>query len=412
MQKTLIQKNKIPGYARNSILYFDCLGGISGNMVVGALLDLGLPLKKLRGELKKLSLKGYRCQARRSKKYPISSIFFEVDVREKAPPERPFVDIRELISESLLDAPVKKISLKIFKHLAGAEAHVHNTPLAKVHFHEVGGVDTIVDIVGAAIGFNYFGIKEFYCSPLPMSRGWITSSHGRLPLPAPATLVLLKGVPTYPVDSQAELVTPTGAAIVTALAKDFGQMPTMRIDKAGYGAGASELSEIPNLLRLVSGHPLAIPESRPVTVIESHIDDMNPEFYDHLMDKLFEAGALDVSLSPIQMKKNRPGTLLRVISPEAVKGLLMEIILRETTTLGMRYYGVRRFAVERTVGQVRTEWGLVKVKIAREIDGRRAVYPEYEECRKIANEHNVPLKYVYQKIALAGAGEQVDNQVD
>lgn len=276
----------------------------------------------------------------------------------------------------------------------------------------MGGVDTIVDIVGAAIGFNYFDIKEFYCSPLPMSRGWITSSHGRLPLPAPATLVLLKGVPTYPVDSQAELVTPTGAAIVTALAKDFGQMPAMRIDKAGYGAGASELSEIPNLLRLVCGHPLAIPESKPVTVIESHIDDMNPEFYDHLMDKLFEAGALDVSLSPLQMKKNRPGTLLRVISPEAVKGLLMEIILRETTTLGLRYYEARRFAVERTVSQVRTEWGLVRVKIARGMDGRRIVYPEYEECRKIANEHNVPLKYVYQKIALAGAGEQVDNQVD
>jgi len=182
----------------------------------------------------------------------------------------------------------------------------------------------------------------------------------------------------------------------------------MRIDKAGYGAGASELSEIPNLLRLVSGHPLAIPESRPVTVIESHIDDMNPEIYDHLMDKLFEAGALDVSLSPIQMKKNRPGTLLRVISHEALKDLLMEIILRETTTLGLRYYGARRFAVERTMGQVRTEWGLVKVKIARGTDGRRVVYPEYEECRKIANKYNVPLKYVYQKIALAGAGEQAD----
>ncbi|MEW5948162.1 MAG: nickel pincer cofactor biosynthesis protein LarC [Thermodesulfobacteriota bacterium] len=408
MQETRIQKNKIPGYTGDSILYFDCLGGISGNMVVGALLDLGLPLEKLRGELKKLSLKGYHCRACRSKKYPISSIFFEVEVKEKAPPERPFADIRQLISESTLDAPVKKISLNIFKRLAGAEARVHNTPPAKVHFHEVGGVDTIVDIVGAAIGFNYFGIKEFYCSPLPMSRGWINSSHGRLPLPAPATLALLKGAPTYPVDSQVELVTPTGAAIVTTLAKDFGQMPAMRIDKTGYGAGTSELPEIPNLLRLISGHPLAIPESRPVTVIESHIDDMNPEFYDHLMDKLFEAGALDVSLSPIQMKKNRPGTLLRVISPEALKGLLMEIILRETTTLGMRYYGARRFAVERTIGQVRTEWGLVKVKIARETDGRRVVYPEYEECRKIANEHNVPLKYVYQKIALAGAGEQAD----
>lgn len=408
MRKTPKQKIKAPGCPHHPILYFDCFAGISGNMVVGAFLDLGLPLSKLRNELRKLSLEGYRCQAHRSARYHISSLFFEVDVKGKMSSERSFADIKKLISESRLEAHVKKISLKIFKRMAEAEACVHNQPLAQVHFHEVGGIDTIVDIVGAAVGLDYFGIKELYCSHLPLPRGLISSRHGKLPLPAPATLALLEGVPTYPVNTKVELVTPTGAAIVTALAKDFGQMPAMRIGKVGYGAGKYELAEIPNLLRLVCGHPVTVPESKPVTIIESHIDDMNPEFYDHLMEELFAAGALDVSLSPLQMKKNRPGTLLRVVSPEAVKGLLIEIIMRETTTLGLRYYQAQRFAVERSIRQIRTEWGAVKVKIGEGINGQQTVYPEYEECRRIANKHHIPLKYVYQKVILASEKELVN----
>ncbi len=408
MRKMPRQKIKAQECLGSPLLYFDCFAGISGNMVLGALLDLGLPLATLKSELGKLSLNGYRLKTQRSIRYHIHSIFFEVDAKEETPSERSFADIRQLILESRLDDHIKKTSLKIFRRLAEAEACVHRVPVAKVQFHELGGIDTIVDIVGAAIGFEYFGIKEFYCSPLPMSRGLITSRHGNLPLPSPATLALLEGVPSYPLDSKLELVTPTGAAIVTALSKAFTQMPAMRIGKIGYGTGKYELSEIPNMLRLVYGHPVSIPESKPVTVIESNIDDMNPEFYDHLMEKLFAAGALDVSLSPLQMKKNRPGTLLQVVSSQGVKDLLIEIILRETTTLGLRYYGAQRFALERTTGNLETEWGRVKVKIVRGTDGQQIVYPEYEECRKIANKHKVPLKYVYQKIVRASERMPVD----
>lgn len=408
MRKMPKQRIKVQGHPDNTILYFDCFAGLSGSMVVGALLDLGLPFPVLRNELKKLPLKAYRPHAQRSTRHHISCMLFDVDVKEEKSIERSFGDIKRLISDSLLNKRVKEISLKVFSRLAEAEAKVHNLSPDKVQFHEVGSIDTIVDIVGTAVGLDYFGIGEFYCSPLPLSRGFISCRHGKLPLPAPATLALLKEVPTYAVDTQAELVTPTGAAIATALVKDFGPMPAMRIASVGYGKGKHEVDEIPNLLRLVLGHPVTVPELRPVMIVESHIDDMNPELYDYLMEKLFAAGALDVSLSPLQMKKNRPGTLLRVVSPEALKDLLVEIILRETTTLGVRYYGAQRFAVERAIGRLGTEWGPVKVKIVKGIDGQQVIYPEYEECRKIANKHRIPLKYVYRKVTLAGEKEPVD----
>lgn len=390
----------VPG--NSDLIYFDCFAGVSGNMMVGGLIDLGLPLSKLEEDLNKLGLEGYRLKVETCCVSHIRGTSFEVELDPAPPIERSFSQIRNLISESRLDRPVKETSLKIFSRLAEIESHVHRQPLEDVHFHELGATDTIIDIVGTSVGVAYFGIEAFYSSPLPLSKGWAESRHGRLPLPAPATLELLQGIPVYAIDGDLEVVTPTGAAIISTLAKGFGPIPSMTLGRTGYGVGKYMLPGIPNLLRLITGHGVSVPEAKPITVMECHIDDMNPEFYDFVMERLFEAGALDVSLAPLQMKKNRPGTLLRVLSPKGMESLLAEIILKETTTLGVRYYGVERIALRRETAQVRTEWGPVNAKVITGIDGRRVLYPEYQECRKIAVRFEIPLKDVYAKVIVAG----------
>lgn len=390
-------RNADTGLMQNTILYFDCFAGVSGSMVVGALLNLGLPLDLLKNELDKLNLRDYSLKVENSSITHLNGTLFEVDFKEENH-TRSFSDCRRLIEDSTLCSGVKKTSLSIFEHLAAAEARIHNVPIEDVHFHEIGAIDTIVDIVSAAVGFDHFGIAAFFCSPLPLSSGWISSNHGCLPLPAPATLELLEGIPTYPVRVNSELVTPTGAAIVKTLTCDFGQMPAMRIGKVGYGAGKYDLAELPNLLRLVTGTRGEVSEAKPVTIIEANIDDMNPEFYGFIMERLFEAGALDVSFSPLQMKKNRPGVLLRVMSPRGIRNVLMEMILSETTSLGVRYYGAERLALERSAGQVLTQWGPVGVKISKDLNGEYTSYPEYEECRAIAQKYGVPLKKVYREV--------------
>jgi uncharacterized protein (TIGR00299 family) protein len=375
------------------ILCFDCFSGISGDMTLAALLDLGLPQEKLRGELAKLGLGNFSLEIFRGSRKGIAALGLEVKVGPREEHHRHFSDIRKMIETSILGPSVKEKSLAIFQRLAEAEAKVHGQRLEEVHFHEVGAVDSIVDIVGTAIGIDHFAPERIVSSELPMGRGFVRCQHGRLPVPAPATLEILKGYPIQNVDVEGELVTPTGAAIVAALSSGASSWTNMKIDRIGYGMGRSDFPDRPNLLRLIWGETGETYRSDRVAVLEANIDDMNPEFYDFLMERLFERGALDVSLSPLLMKKNRPGTLLRVIAEEKDAEGLSEVILRESTTLGVRSYPVSRKKLPREIREVETQYGRVRVKVS----GELRFQPEYEDCKRIALEKGVPIQEVYQE---------------
>ena len=373
------------------ILYFDCFSGISGDMTLAALLDLGLPQSILEGELKKLGLGNYSLEIHSGNRSGIAALGLEVRVGPHEEHHRHFSDIQLMIRSSSLDSGVKETSLAIFRRLAEAEGRVHRKKVEEVHFHEVGAIDSIVDIVGTAIGIRYFQPDRVYVSELPMGRGFVQCQHGRLPLPAPATLEILKGYPVKSVEVEGELVTPTGAAIVAALGSPVPSFPALKVQKIGYGMGKKEFPDRPNLLRLILGESSDAYQVDQAIVLESNIDDMNPEFYEHLMERLFQKGALDVSLAPLQMKKNRPGTLLRVIAEEKDGELLAELILQESTTLGVRSYPVKRKKLPREVREVETRFGKVRVKVSGEV----RFQPEYEDCRRIALEKGVPIQEVY-----------------
>jgi pyridinium-3,5-bisthiocarboxylic acid mononucleotide nickel chelatase len=373
------------------ILYFDCFSGVSGDMTLAALLDLGLPLEKLEEELKKLGLKNYSLEVRPGSRSGIGALGLEVKVGPHEEHHRHFSDIREMISRGSLEPGVKEMSLAVFQRLAEAEARVHKKKVEEVHFHEVGAVDSIVDIVGTAIGIDFFRPDRIYASELPMGWGFVHCQHGRLPLPAPATVEVLKGYPVKSVDVEGELVTPTGAAIVAALSSKTTAFPAMKVEKIGYGMGKKEFPDRPNLLRLILGEATEAYQTDRAMVLESNIDDMNPEFYDYLMERLFQRGALDVSLSPLQMKKNRPGTLLRVIAEEKDADALSELILQESTTLGVRSFPVSRKKLPREVRKVETRYGKVGVKVSGEV----RFQPEYDDCRRIAQEKGIPIQEVY-----------------
>lgn len=362
-------------------------------MTLAALLNLGLPQEKLRQELGKLGLENYSLEIFQGSRSAIAAVGLKVRVGPQKELHRHFSDIRKVIEDSSLEQGVKERSLSIFQRLAEAEAKVHHQRVEEVHFHEVGAVDSIVDIVGTAIGIEHFTPVRILSSELPMGRGFVQCQHGRLPVPAPATLEILKGYPVKNADVEGELVTPTGAAIVATLSSGVGSFPSLKITKIGYGMGRDEFPDRPNLLRLVLGEPIEAHQADQVAVLEANIDDMNPEFYDYLMDRLFELGALDVSLSPLLMKKNRPGTLLRVIVEENNAEALSELILRESTTLGVRRYMVGRKKLPREVQEVETKYGRVRVKIS----GEMRFQPEYEDCKRLALERGVPIQEVYQE---------------
>jgi len=377
------------------ILYFDCFSGISGDMTLAALIDLGLPRETLEMELAKLGLKGYELKIFRGHRSGIGAMGLEVRVRAgEGHSHRSFAHIRQMIEESGLEKEVKAVSLKIFHRLGEAEAKVHGQHIEEVHFHEVGAVDSIVDIVGTAVGIQFFRPDKILSSELPMGRGFVECQHGRLPLPAPATLEILKGYAVKNVPTEGEFVTPTGAAIVTSLSTGVTSFPSMKMDRVGYGMGKREFPDRPNLLRLIAGEATDFYESDRAVVIECNIDDMNPEFYGFLMEKLFQLGALDVSLNPLIMKKNRPGTLLRVIAEEKDSANLAEAILRESTTLGVRLYEVRRKKLPRQIREVETVYGKVRVKVS----GGIRFQPEYEDCKRIALEKGIPIQEVYQEV--------------
>ncbi len=392
------------------LAYFDCFSGISGDMTLGALLDLGVPLPWLRDQLAAMPLKDFRIDVQTVHRSGIAAR--QIMVADDGTPEaRCHEDIKALIASSPLPESVKRRSLDIFRRLAVAEAGIHGCEVEAVHFHEVGATDAIVDIVGAALCLDYLKISEVCASRIPLGRGFVTCSHGRIPVPAPATLALLKNVPVYGTEVEAELVTPTGAAILTSLARSFAPQPPMSIDGIGYGAGRRPLEPGPNLLRVIVGRRLAESTSAEsgvehdqVWVLETCIDDMNPEILGYCTERLFEDGALDVCLLPVQMKKGRPGTLLQVICHGDRREVLLRCILRETTTLGVRYHAAERRLLAREAVTVKTSFGDLTLKKVRQPDGAVRLVPEYEECRRIAREKNLPMRQVYDIIV----GEMLD----
>ena len=430
------------------IAYLDCFSGISGDMFLGALVDAGVPAKLLEETVAALNV-GARLEVSRVDRSGISATKVDVwvDGEKDAPGEmsagrydhehgraehshekpvelrehnfalaekdarasrprphehgRGLKEIREIIAKAEVSETAKKTAIAIFEALGAAEARIHNIDVEKVHFHEVGGVDAMVDIVCAAIGVEELGADEIVCSPLNIGGGTVNCAHGTFPVPAPATVELLKDAPVFSSGIQAELVTPTGAAIVKTIATRFGAFPAMKIEKAGYGAGTRDFSGHANVLRLTIGE--AEPEiaakigQETITVLEANLDDLNPQVFGYVMDRLLEDGALDVFSVPVQMKKNRPGLVLTVLCKPEDAAKLSQIIFAETTTLGVRRREERRAALSRKWISVSTQWGDVRMKIA-SMNGTVANYaPEYEDCRRIAVEHHVPLKSVMQE---------------
>ena len=379
------------------IAYGDLIGGVSGDMFVAALLDLGLSLNKLKSELKKIPTLRFDLQASKKTVNGIRATRFQ-PICPKSESERSWTEIRSLIARSRLHPKVKQTGVDIFSRLAEVEGKIHRVAPERVHFHEIGATDSIVDIMSTAIGCHEFAINSLHFSRIPLGRGLTESRHGRLPVPAPATLELLKGIPVQGIDVEAETVTPTGAAIVSILGKGFGKQPAMTVEQIGYGAGQKEFPDRPNLFRLVLGSDGIPWKEEEMLVMETNIDDMNPQFYDFVVDRLFAAGARDVFLSPIQMKKNRPATLLQVITEPDKREPLANVLFHETSTIGVRYYSVGRMILNRTSTTVKTRFGKVAIKVIEHPDGTRRATPEYDDLKRIAAANKIPLKRLYDEV--------------
>ena len=378
------------------LAYFDCFSGISGDMTLGALVDAGCDVEHLRAELRGLSVAGWELSAEKVWKSGMAATYIRVKTEEQAK-HRSLSAILEVLQKSQLAPTVRERAAAIFTKLGEAEARVHDVPLEKIHFHEVGAVDAIVDIVGACIGFQALGIERFACSALNVGGGTAKMAHGVLPVPAPATANLLQGKPTYSNGVQKELVTPTGAAIVATLCDQFGPQPSMSVNAIGYGAGTANLEGQPNVLRIMVGESaekVVAGFDEEISVIEANLDDMNPQIYGYFLERALSAGALDVYTAPVQMKKNRPGTLLTVLCKPQDTNALMSLIFAETTTFGARTYRAQRRTLPREHVSVSTSFGDVRIKLSR-VNGRILhVAPEYDDCRKLAVEKNVPLQRV------------------
>jgi pyridinium-3,5-bisthiocarboxylic acid mononucleotide nickel chelatase len=382
------------------LAYLDCSSGISGDMFLAALLDAGVELDRLRGELAKIDLGPYEFTESRVMRKGLAGNLVEIVVPDKQP-HRHLSHIEKLIGSAALDEAVKQKALQVFRRLGEAEARLHNQPIEKIHFHEVGAVDAILDIVGGCLGLAMLGSPELVCSPLNVGSGSVEAAHGSLPVPAPATAELLKGIPVYSSGVESELVTPTGAALVSTLATGFGPVPAMIIERIGYGAGAKDFPTHPNIARLMLGEKAegagtasSGAGDETVLVIEANIDDMNPQLYGYFAEKALAAGALDVTCSPLQMKKNRPGLLVNVICRRELESALARLLFEQTTTIGVRITEARRKVLGREVVTVETAYGAVKMKVAR-LDGEIVnAAPEFDDCKRLADEKSVPLKEV------------------
>ncbi len=378
------------------ICYLDCFSGVSGDMLLGALADAGADADELRGGIARLGLDGVELHFEKCKRSGIGGTNLTVRV-EHDHHHRSLSRIEEIIAGSELSERVKERSIRIFRRLGEVEAAIHQIPIEKVHFHEVGALDSITDIVGSCIAFDLLGIEKVYCSPLNLGSGTVEAAHGVMPVPAPATAALVQGIPTYSEGPTAELTTPTGAAIVTTLADEFGTMPAMRIGSVGYGAGDRDFKKRPNLLRAVIGEQSQAREATQIFVIEANVDDMNPQVAGYVRERLLDTGALDVTLAPVYMKKDRPGFMISVLAKPEEREKLSELLFTETTTLGIRMYPVERRVLERRLDPVETIYGEVRIKVASENGTVRNFAPEYEDCRRIALEKGVPFKEVWHQ---------------
>ncbi|MBN1275915.1 MAG: nickel pincer cofactor biosynthesis protein LarC [Deltaproteobacteria bacterium] len=374
--------------------YLDCFSGVSGDMFVGALLDGGLSFNELDSMLKTLSVGGYSLQANREDRNHIYGTRFVVKLDNEHGVHRKLKDIRKIIEQGDFSRDVSDKSIEIFETLAKVEGNIHNNPPDDVHFHEVGGIDSIIDIVSAVYGIERLGIERLFVSALPLGSGFVKTAHGEMPLPAPATIALLSGVPVYDSGVRHEMVTPTGAALVKAFAVSFGVMPRMTVESIGYGVGQRVLKDRPNLLRILIGDEPEGLETETVAVLETNLDDTSPELLGFLMDRLFDAGALDVVFCPVQMKKNRPGIQVQVIAVPDSHEKLMEIIFRESTALGVRFRHTQRKVLRRSESYVDSPWGRMKVKKILDSGDCGFFQPEYEECRKIAIRQDMPLREI------------------
>jgi uncharacterized protein (TIGR00299 family) protein len=378
------------------IAYFDCFSGASGDMILGSLIDAGLSPKRLREELKKLRIPTFHLRVKKVLKGGISATQVMVEGKGEKRSHRNLKEILRIVERSGVEAEVKEKSKEIFKRIALVEAKIHQTPMEEVQFHELGGLDSIVDIVGSVWGIRQLGIEKIYVSKVNVGSGFVKCEHGILPVPAPATLSLMEGKPIYSSGVERELLTPTGAAILTTLSSEFGSMPLMNVDRVGCGAGRDNLSH-PNLLRLIIGTSESISGKEEVVVIETNIDDMNPQFYDYVMERLLAMEVLEVFITPILMKKNRPGHLLTIICSSEKLPFVTKFLLRETTTLGLRWHQEGRAKTDREILTQETKYGKIRFKLAKWEGKVVNLSPEYEDCKRLALAKRVPLKEVFEE---------------
>jgi len=378
------------------IAYFDCFSGASGDMILGSMIDAGLNAQELREELKKIPIPKVQLNVKKVLKKGISATQVIVTGKRDERSHRNLKELLEIVEKSRLESEVKKKSREVFERIASVEAKIHQKPVKEIHFHELSGLDSIVDIVGSIWGFHRLEIDRLYVSKVNVGSGFVECEHGILPVPAPATLALMKGKPIYSSGVERELLTPTGAALLTFLGSDFGNMPEIKVERVGYGAGRDDLPH-PNVLRLLIGAPSAYTGMERVMAIETNIDDMNPQFYDYMIERLLAMGVMEVFLTPIMMKKSRPGTLLKVICPSEKLPSVTGFLLKETTTLGLRWHQEERNRADREILTLRTRYGKIRFKLAR-WEGRVVnLSPEYEDCKRLAIQRKITLKEVFEQ---------------
>jgi len=385
------------------LAYFDCFSGISGDMCLGAIVDAGVPLKSLRKELWKIPVKGYKLHERRVKRSNLTAMKVDVVLSKQTakPPLNKWDDIKALIQRSSLSQKIKQKGLKIFRRIFEAEAVIHGKALKTVHLHELGAIDAVMDIFGTIIGLDLLGIGKVYSSPVNLGSGIVKTSDGIIPIPAPATVEILKNTPVYSNGLPFELTTPTGAAIIKEISYNFGDIPLAEIEKTGIGAGNRDLKDWPNVLRIFISGDLPsnnFQDIENITVIETNIDDMNPQIFEYVVDMLYKAGALDVYLTQVIMKKGRPGILMTVLCNNKIREKLIHIILGETSTIGLRFFEVKRRILQRYIKRIETDLGSVRVKFSITDKDKIKATPEYEDCKKIARKHKLPLTEVMNKI--------------